>query len=70
MHLADVVTMTVILAGAVLLLYRSIWRSGGSCHGCSGGCRSAGRDAADLVRLGQRGRPAPDDPASPPGAGV
>jgi hypothetical protein len=69
MGLVDVVTMTVVLAGAVLLLYRSI-RKGGSCHGCSGGCRSAQRDAADLVRLGRLGRPAPDDPASPPGADV
>jgi hypothetical protein len=53
MGLPDAVTAAVILAGAVYLLYRSLWKGGGSCHGCDGGaCRPSSRGHAGLVRLG------------------
>ena len=53
MGLPDAVTAAVILAGAVYLLYRSLWKGGGSCHGCDGGAVPvlvAG--SRRLVRLG------------------
>lgn len=54
MGFADLVTAGLILAGAVYLLYRSIWKKKGHCHGCtSGACRSEPRE---LVRLGERRR--------------
>jgi hypothetical protein len=66
MGLADLVTAAVILAGAALLLYRSIVRTKGGCHGCeSGGCRPPQRETAELVRLGQPRRPAAGGGASP-----
>lgn len=34
----DVVWMVVILAGAGWLLYRSLWKKKGQCHGCNGCC--------------------------------
>ncbi|HEY6873918.1 MAG TPA: FeoB-associated Cys-rich membrane protein [Geobacteraceae bacterium] len=37
----DVVWMVVILGGAGWLLYHSLWKKKGSCHGCSGGCCDA-----------------------------
>ena len=37
MSLADVATAAVILAAASCVLYRSLWRNKGHCHGCSGG---------------------------------
>jgi hypothetical protein len=54
MGLADAVIAAVILAGALFLLYRSLWKGGGgSCHGCDGGsCRPSSRGQAGLVRLG------------------
>lgn len=41
MGFADIVLMGLIAAGAVYLLYRSIWKKKGYCHGCSssGKCR-------------------------------
>jgi hypothetical protein len=53
MGLADAVIAAGILGGALYLLYRSLWKGGGSCHGCEGGaCRPSSRDHAGLVRLG------------------
>jgi hypothetical protein len=37
MSLIDIVLMTLILAGATYLLYRSLWKKKGHCHGCDGG---------------------------------
>ncbi|HEY6837324.1 MAG TPA: FeoB-associated Cys-rich membrane protein [Geobacteraceae bacterium] len=34
----DIVWMVLILAGTGWLLYRSLWKKRGQCHGCSGGC--------------------------------
>lgn len=34
----DVVWMVLILGGVGWLLYRSLWKKKGECHGCSGGC--------------------------------
>jgi hypothetical protein len=66
MSLADLVIAAVVLSGATYLLYRSLWKGQGSCHGCtSGGCRPRPRDQAELVRLGQPRRPA--DPTPPSG---
>jgi hypothetical protein len=71
MRFVDVITTIVILAGAVFLLYRSIWKKNGSCHGCANGaCRAPRRETAELVRLGELGRPARNmasvSAASPP----
>lgn len=38
MGVNDVVWMVVILSGAAWLLYHSLWKKRGHCHGCSGGC--------------------------------
>jgi hypothetical protein len=59
MGLADAVTAAVILAGALYLLYRSLWKGGGSCHGCasSGACGTRARAPAPLVRLAAPPRP-------------
>lgn len=55
---ADLAIAAVILAGAIHLLYRSLWKKQGSCHGCtSATCRPA-RAAAEPVRLGRPRRPA------------
>jgi hypothetical protein len=68
MGFADFVTASVVLAGAVFLLYRSIWKKGGSCHGCSNGaCRSPQRESAELVRLGQLRRPSAQTSTTAPG---
>jgi len=41
MGLSDIIIAAVILAGAVYLLYRSVWKKKGHCQGCSdGGCGS------------------------------
>ncbi|MEW5746649.1 MAG: FeoB-associated Cys-rich membrane protein [Nitrospirota bacterium] len=37
MNLTDAVWMAVILAGAVYLLYRSVWKKKGHCQGCDSG---------------------------------
>lgn len=54
MTLADVAIAVVILAGALWLLYRSVWTRRGACHGCSsaGACRPASRAPSGLVSLG------------------
>jgi hypothetical protein len=65
MGFADFVTATLILAGAAYLLYRSIWKKKGHCHGCeSGTCRPESRQTGGLVRVGERRRRA-DAAASP-----
>ncbi len=64
----DFLITAVILAGAAYLLYRSLWKNQGACHGCaSGGCRSRPRVPGELVRLGARRPSAGDGPASGPG---
>jgi hypothetical protein len=52
--LADAVIAALVLAGAAALLYRSLFKGKGSCHGCSsaGACGAPPRAAAPLVRLG------------------
>lgn len=35
MGFVDIALMVPIVGGAVYLLYRSIWKKGGYCHGCS-----------------------------------
>jgi hypothetical protein len=51
---ADLVIAGLVLAGALYLLYRSMWKRGGGCHGCDGA--ACGRPAsAPLVRLGDSG---------------
>lgn len=51
---ADLLIAAVVLGAAIALLFRSIRRTQGGCHGCaSGGC-GARRDASELVRLGHR----------------
>ncbi len=42
MGVNDVVWMVLILAGAGWLLYRSLWKKKGQCHGCSGGSCGTG----------------------------
>lgn len=34
MGFADIVLMGLIVAGALYLLYRSVWKKKGYCHGC------------------------------------
>ena len=43
MGINDVVWMVVILGGASWLLYRSLWKKKGTCHGCSSGCCGSGK---------------------------
>ncbi|GFE62464.1 FeoB-associated Cys-rich membrane protein [Geobacter sp. AOG2] len=33
----DIVLMAAILGGAAWVLYRSLWKKKGHCHGCDGG---------------------------------
>ncbi len=57
MGLADAFIAAGILAGALYLLYRSLWKGKGSCAGCaSGACGTPGRGAAPLVRLAAKPR--------------
>lgn len=35
MNFVDIALMAVIIAGAVYLLYRSVWKKKGHCQGCS-----------------------------------
>ncbi len=70
MGLADAVIAAVILAGATYLLYRSLWRGGGSCHGCAsrGGaaCGASARAPAPLVRLAAQPRAGGGQGTPPP----
>jgi hypothetical protein len=38
MSLADAVWLLLIGAATVYLLYRSLWKKRGHCHGCGGSC--------------------------------
>lgn len=38
MGLSDMIIAGVIICGAFYLLYHSLWKKKGHCHGCSGGC--------------------------------
>jgi hypothetical protein len=50
---ADLAIASVVLAGALWLLYRSVVRGQGACHGCSGGsCGKRPERPPELVRLG------------------
>lgn len=53
MSLADLVIAALVLAAAAYLLYRSLSRKGGACHGCAGGCAERPREpeGVALVRL-------------------
>lgn len=35
MNLTDIALMAIIAGGAIYLLYRSLWKKRGYCHGCS-----------------------------------
>ncbi len=37
MGMVDVLLMIAIIAGAVLILYQSLWKKQGHCHGCDAG---------------------------------
>jgi len=37
MELKDILWMTLIICGAVYLLYRSVWQKKGHCSGCDSG---------------------------------
>jgi hypothetical protein len=41
MGIVDIVLIALIVGGAVYLLYRSLWKKKGYCHGCdsSGKCK-------------------------------
>jgi hypothetical protein len=43
MSLIDIALMAVIIAGAVYLLYRSVWKKKGHCPGCDAG-------ACDIIK--------------------
>jgi hypothetical protein len=50
---SDVVIAALVLAGSAWLLYRSLWKARGPCHGCSGGgCGRGGSTSERLVKLG------------------
>ncbi len=50
MGASDIIVASVILGGATYLLYRSLWKKKGHCHGCaSGGC--AARDTVSIPRV-------------------
>lgn len=38
MGTADMIIAAAILGVAAWLLYRSVWKKKGHCHGCEGGC--------------------------------
>lgn len=38
MEISDIIIAGIILAGAVLLLYHSVWKKKGHCQGCGDGC--------------------------------
>lgn len=51
----DLAASAVILGLALWLLWRSAFRRGGGCHGCSGaGCGRAPEPRGALVKLGRR----------------
>ncbi|ACL66744.1 conserved hypothetical protein [Anaeromyxobacter dehalogenans 2CP-1] len=57
MGAGDLVAAAVILGLAVWLLWRSAFRRGGGCAGCSGaGCGRPPEHGGALVKLGRRGR--------------
>jgi len=44
MGFVDIILMVLIIAGAVYLLYRSVWKKKGCCPGCdSGTCETKGK---------------------------
>ena len=44
MGLFDISLMILIVGGAIWLLYHSLWKKKGHCHGCEGGsCDSKGK---------------------------
>ncbi|WP_242337698.1 MULTISPECIES: hypothetical protein [Anaeromyxobacter] len=72
MGLEDAVIAALVMAGALYLLYRSLWRGGGACHGCSSGgaCSARARAPAPLVTLGRRPEPRPPRPSASAGGGT
>jgi hypothetical protein len=51
--LRDAMWAVPILGAALYVLYRSTFRSGGHCAGCSGACEAPPRKAGTLVTLGR-----------------
>lgn len=43
MEIKDMLIAVVIVAGALYLLYHSVWKKKGHCHGCSDGSCSSGK---------------------------
>ncbi|WP_041448590.1 hypothetical protein [Anaeromyxobacter sp. Fw109-5] len=67
MGLADAVIAALVLAGAAFLLYRSLFKGKGPCHGCSsGGCGARAPAPAPLVRLGSQPRAGGEQGNPPP----
>jgi hypothetical protein len=54
MGYADIALMVSIAAGAVYLLYRSIWKKKGYCHGCgsAGSCGQDPRGSHPIIAAG------------------
>jgi hypothetical protein len=53
MGVKDFLIAAPILGTALYVLYRSTFRSGGKCVGCSGGCATPPPKAGKLVTLGR-----------------
>ncbi|MCM0080672.1 FeoB-associated Cys-rich membrane protein [Geomonas sp. Red32] len=38
MGISDVIIAAALVSGSVYILYRSLWKKKGHCHGCNGNC--------------------------------
>lgn len=47
MGFTDIVLMAVIIAGAIYVLYRSLWKKKGHCAGCESGTCDVGKNKYD-----------------------
>ena len=56
MGAADIAIATAVLSAAFWLIYRSLWKAKGACHGCSSGgsCRPPEQGGSGVVRLKRR----------------
>jgi hypothetical protein len=65
MGVSDAILAVLIAGAALTILYRTTWRSGGRCAGCSGGCAPPARPRGEpLVRLGSPAARPPDQSGS------
>lgn len=51
MGFVDIALMVVIIAGAVYLLYRSVWKKKGHCSGCDSAGICKGKDKSKERRI-------------------